>query len=148
MKVCSVTGHRVLGKDFSAAALEEKLTQLVLGGVDTFCIGMAQGFDLLCGEILCNMKEFYGLRLVACIPCADQCEKYPPREKARYNQILARCDETIILHEFYVNGCMFERNRLLVDKCDVLLAYLRTQRGGTFYTVNYAKKAGKPVVCL
>ena len=43
---------------------------------------------------------------------------------------------------------MFERNRLLVDKCDVLLAYLRTQRGGTFYTVNYAKKAGKPVVCL
>ena len=43
---------------------------------------------------------------------------------------------------------MFERNRRMVDNCDVLLAYLENERGGTFYTVNYAKKKGKRIVFL
>ena len=41
---------------------------------------------------------------------------------------------------------MFERNRRMVDECDVLFAYLRSNRGGTRYTVSYALKKGKKVV--
>ena len=33
-----------------------------------------------------------------------------------------------------------------VDECDVLFAYLRSNRGGTRYTVSYALKKGKKVV--
>ena len=116
---CALTGHRVLGKDFPRGALEEDLKKLILQGADTFYCGMALGFDLLCCEILVSLKT-----------------EWPVRE----------CDEKIVLHEHYEEGCMFERNRRMVDECDVLFAYLRSNRGGTRYTVSYALKKGKKVV--
>ena len=67
-------------------------------------------------------------------------------QRARYDALLSACDERVVLHERYENGCMFERNRYMVDRCDVLLAYLESGRGGTLYTVNYARKKGKRVL--
>ena len=124
MSACALTGHRVLGKGFSRERLEQCLRALIAEGADTFYCGMALGFDL------------------------DQAARYSPRAKEKYEALLSACDEKIVLHEKYENGCMFERNRCMVDRCDVLLAYLETERGGTFYTVNYAKKRGKRIVFL
>lgn len=61
---------------------------------------------------------------------------------------MERCDERVVLHERYETGCMFERNRYMVDRCDMVLAYLRgaCEKGGTYYTVRYAQKTGKPVL--
>lgn len=148
MKVCAVTGHRVLGKEFSLQALEGALLSLAEAGTDTFLCGMALGFDLACGELIAKIKETFPVKLVACIPCADQSDGYSAVQRARYAALLAACDERVVLHEHYENGCMFERNRYMVDRCDVLLAYLTSERGGTFYTVNYAKKKGKQVIFL
>lgn len=148
MKVCAVTGHRILGKEMTADAAEKAIVELIRGGADTFYVGMALGFDLLCAEVLCDMKEFYSLKLVACIPCEDQSDRYPLREKKRYERLLRSFDEKIVLHAAYCDGCMFERNRLMVDGCDVLLAYLRKKSGGTYYTVRYAEKKGKKIVYL
>ena len=145
-KVVSVTGHRDLESRFSVASLQNLFDRLVAAGADTFCIGMARGFDLLCGRLLCEMKERIPLKLVACIPCADQSDGFCPRDKSIYEIVLSRCDEKIVLYKKYEKGCMLERNRLLVKKCDVLVAYLRKREGGTFYTVNYAEKLGKPVL--
>ncbi len=148
MKVCAVTGHRVLGKNFSAQKLEEALLSLIGEGADTFLCGMALGFDLACGELIAKIKGTIPVKLVACIPCADQSGGYSAKQRARYDALLAACDERVVLHEHYENGCMFERNRYMVDRCDVLLAYLASERGGTYYTVNYAKKKGKRVLFL
>ena len=65
-----------------------------------------------------------------------------------YEDLLRECDETIVLHERYEAGCMFERNRYMVDCCDVLLAYLYAERGGTWYTVKYALKKGKKIIYI
>lgn len=146
--IVAVTGHRVLQKNFSMQRLEESLLSLVGEGADTFLCGMALGFDLACGELVAKMKQTYPVKLVACIPCADQCEKYPAKQRARYGALLDACDERVVLHEHYQNGCMFERNRYMVDRCDALLAYLVSERGGTYYTVNYAQKKGKRVLFL
>lgn len=44
----------------------------------------------------------------------------------------------------------FERNRMIVHRCDVLYACPptneRLSRGGTWYTIDHAEKVGKPVV--
>ena len=50
--------------------------------------------------------------------------------------LLERCDERVVLHARYETGCMFERNRYMVDRCDMVLAYLRgaCEKGGTYYT--------------
>lgn len=150
MLVCAVSGHRILEKNFSEQRLKERLQTLVRQGVTTFLCGMALGFDLACGEVIAAMKKELPLRLVACVPCADQSERYPLREKKRYEALLAVCDECVVLHERYEPGCMFERNRYMVDRSDMLFAYLLggCKKGGTYYTVNYAEKTGKPIFYL
>ena len=142
---CALTGHRVLEKEFSRALLEEKLRSLAARGYDTFYCGMALGFDLLCCAILVSLKREMPLRLIACIPCADQSERYPAGMRRLYDELLPECDERVLVREQYEAGCMFERNRYMVDGCDLLLAYLYEKRGGTWYTVKYALQKGKQV---
>ena len=57
-------------------------------------------------------------------------------------------DEADIIHESQTH---FKRNRDIVDKCDVLIATPYTDHetgGGTWYTINYARKIGKKVIVL
>lgn len=146
--VCAVTGHRVLSSDFSKEELRAALRALAAAGVRTFLCGMALGFDLLCAEEVLLLREELPVRLVACIPCADQAARYPKFARERYERILDRCDERAVLHERYCDGCMFERNRYMVDRADLLLAYFTGRRGGTKYTVGYAEKRGIPVYLI
>ena len=146
--VCAVTWHRVLSSDFSKEELRAALRALAAAGVRTFSCGMALGFDLLCAEEVLLLREELPVRLVACIPCADQAARYPKSARERYERILDRCDERAVLHECYCDGCMFERNRYMVDRADLLLAYYTGRRGGTKYTVGYAEKRGIPVYLI
>lgn len=145
-KTCALTGHRALSADFSAERLREQLLRLIGKGTDTFLCGMARGFDFAAAEVLLALKREYPLRLVACVPCADQAKGFSAENKKKYENLLNACDETVILHESYLNGCMFERNRYMVDRADFVFAYLARKKGGTAYTVNYAKRKGKPVL--
>lgn len=43
-------------------------------------------------------------------------------------------------------GCMHKRNRHLVDNSSACISYLTENKGGTFYTVNYAKSKGVEVI--
>ena len=43
---------------------------------------------------------------------------------------------------------MFERNRMLVNGSDICIVYLASSKGGTAYTVSYAKEKGVEVVNL
>lgn len=146
--VCALTGHRVLAADFSYERLRVALRALVEGGTRTFLCGMALGFDLACADEVLALRPAFDVRLVACIPCADQSAHYPRARREQYERILADCDERVVLYDHYVDGCMFERNRYMVDRCDRLLAYLTAPRGGTYYTVRYAQKKGKQVLFL
>lgn len=53
-----------------------------------------------------------------------------------------------MISDSYYDGCMFERDRMLVDSCDVLVCYIRRNFGGTFYTVNYAKQKNVSIIEL
>ena len=135
---CALSGHRVLSRQFSKQLLQQQLRALLEEGADTFLCGMALGFDLICAETLTALRTQYRLRLVACIPCADQPCRFTPAQKQAYLRALSACDESVVLHERYVDGCMFERNRYMVDHADMLYACLERPTGGTLYTVNYA----------
>ena len=109
---------------------------------------MAVGFDMESAKAVLEIKEKYGLALVACLPCAEQSANFSEKNKKLYNEILSRCDETVVLEPCYVAGCMYKRDRYLVENSDVLVCFLRRNSGGTYYTVNYARKMNKKIIEL
>lgn len=140
---CAFTGHRDFIKEKYGKLLEKNILGLIENGVNKFYCGMAVGFDLCAAETVINFKEKFDIKLVACVPCPEQDKYFPVDSKKRYRAALSKSDEVVTLAPFYFSGCMQQRDRYMADNCDVLLCYLSKNAGGTFYTVNYAKKQGK-----
>ena len=149
MKVCAFTGHRNLaGTDFDEHLLERVVADLVKTGTSRFLCGMAVGFDMKAAQAVLALKNRYDIQLVACLPCANQSERFSAKNKRLYEEILSRCDEVCVLESEYVSGCMFRRDRYLVDNCDILVCFLRKSSGGTYYTVRYARNQNKKIIEL
>ncbi len=144
---CAFSGHRY-GSDFSQTLLDRIILNLIKSGTQNFYCGMAQGFDLTAAESVISLKKDYPIKLFACIPCAEQSDSFSRADKIRYERILENCDGKIVLSPSYFKGCMHLRDRFLIDNCNVLVCFLRRKSGGTYYTVNYAKKCGVPVIEL
>lgn len=158
---CAFTGHRpksfpwkydetapgcVLLKETLAAqikALSDK-------GVTDFLLGMAQGTDLWCSQIVLDIKKKNpALRLHCVLPCEGQADNWSASAQERYFSILERADRVMYMHREYHKGCMLERNRYLVDHASFLLAvYNGTWRSGTGATVRYAQKLNKEIIII
>ena len=63
-----------------------------------------------------------------------------------YKDILALADEVRYVCESYCTGCMHLRNKVMVDNSRVLIAYHTDSRGGTAYTVSYAKEKKREII--
>lgn len=148
VKSCAFTGHRDFGGEDNLKKLEAAVRELIENGINTFYCGMAVGFDLACAEAVIKLKKHFSIKIIACIPCPEQDKYFPSAIKRRYREALNNCDEIIVLAPSYFTGCMQLRDRYMVDNCDVVLSFLSKNTGGTYYTVNYAKKHGKQIIQL
>lgn len=148
MTRCAFTGHRQQLEELDLKLLDRVVLNLIKGGAEEFLCGMAVGFDLLAAETVLKYRKKYPVRLVACLPCEGQDRYFDKQSARKYEKILAKCDDKIILSPTYFNGCMQMRDRFLVDNCDVLVSFLRKKSGGTYYTVNYAKRKGAKIIEL
>lgn len=129
--------------------LKKQIKKLILDGADEFFTGMARGVDMWAAEAVLELKsEFPNITLTAVIPCPDQTKSWNAEDKARYNSILEQCAKKLVISPSYTRGCMLKRDRALVDLCDILVAVFDGQKGGTAYTVDYAKSAGKKTVLV
>lgn len=146
MSACALTGHRMLPDVYDVNRIYDKLEELILGGVDEFYCGMAYGFDLLALSCLVDLRRKHPIRLVACIPYVGQEEHFSGNDRLRYRNLLALCDEKNVLYDHFVSGCFLARDRYMVDRSDVVLAYCVKETGGTAYTVKYAESKNLPVV--
>ncbi len=147
LTTCCFTGHRVLKRDFDEQKLHAVIDKLIENGYKTFLVGMAIGFDLKVFEVLQTKKKF-NIDIIACVPCKDQDKFYNKNQKEQYVEALKKADKIVYLNEEYFDGCMQFRNRYMVDNSSILVAYMYAKIGGTFYTVNYAKKKEKNVIYL
>lgn len=146
-EVCCFTGHR----DISYAHMEEVLSRLTEAvdrlyrkGIHTFLVGGARGFDTLAAIQLINLRRhlYPQLKLVLVRPCPGQSDRWLPREKVLYDTIRREADLDILLSDHYYNGCMQARNAFMVDHSCHLLAYVTRSTGGSYQTVNLARKKG------
>ena len=141
IKTCVFTGHRDLQSDFSKRKLKAAIQQMIALGADTFLCGMAIGFDLVTAETILSLKKKNpSLKLVACIPCIGQEKYFSKADQKRYVTILKKVDESVILADSYYKGCMQVRDKYMVERADVMIAYCKKQEGGTAYTVRCFKK--------
>jgi uncharacterized phage-like protein YoqJ len=104
--------------------------------------GMALGVDTLWTEAALRHKT----PVHAAIPCPEQDRFWSEEGQNRYRWLRNQCSEEIIIHPRYHRGVMKMRNQWMVNNCGRLIAVWdgRT-RGGTFNTIAYAFKVGKPV---
>jgi uncharacterized phage-like protein YoqJ len=141
------TGHRILKQNFDEYLLIDTINSVLERGYKTFLVGMAKGFDMKCFEVLLTLKK-PDVEIIACCPCKNQADGYSKTDKLRYENLLSKADKVIYLSEEYINGCMQIRNRFMVDNSSLLIAYMYAERGGTLYTVNYAKKKKKEIIFI
>ena len=129
--------------------IEKQIQELAVAGAKEFFTGMAQGVDTWCAEAVLDLKKQYDdISLTAIIPCREQPDKWTAAQQQRYRQILDQCKKTICVSETYTKDCMHRRNRALVDICDILIAVYDGQSGGTYYTIEYAKKRHKKTIII
>ena len=162
--VCSFTGHRDLPpekRDALRSLLRRTLRTLALDrGMSVFLTGGAMGFDRMAAEEVLALRERYGgIRLFLFLPFPGYDAKWPRGERAALADLLKKADGYYALITFtsepgfcaadaYYPGVYFARDRMLVNLSSVCVSYLEKTRGGTFYTVSYAKDAGIEVIPL
>jgi uncharacterized phage-like protein YoqJ len=138
----AVTGHRNIKEVIPEKTLISIFEGAIYDGYDTFLVGMAVGFDTLCFRVLEKLRKNNNIRIIACIPCENQDKKFSFLQKLEYRKMINSADEMIVLSKEYTPSCMLNRNRFMVNNCSYLLAYLREEKGGTNYTVDYAERCG------
>ena len=150
--VCCFTGHRRITEEHILKLpelLSQTLDMLIDKGVDTFRAGGALGFDTLCAlKVLEKKKSHPHIRLELMLPCRDQTNGWSEREKYVYSYLLERADLIKYAEQSYVSGCMYKRNRMLVDGSDYCVAFLAKNDGGTAYTCKYALSKGVELINL
>lgn len=153
-KTCCFSGHRKICDEHLIRlpeCLSNLLDLLVKKGFRHFKAGGAIGFDTIAALKCLELKNKYpdlSITLELCLPCRDQTNGWSEAEKGAYRFVLDRADKISYECDSYTSGCMFARNRRLVDGSDLCVAYLASKKGGTAYTCSYAERQGVKVMNL
>lgn len=151
-KTVCFTGHRIIPPEKRAslsAQLLNEIQALVEDGYRYFGAGGALGFDTLAAQAVLQLRHnFPQIRLILVLPCKEQTRGWPTADADTYNEILHQADKVVYTAEHYYRGCMFKRNRHLVDNSSVCICYLTSNHGGTAYTVHYAQSQQLKVINL
>ncbi len=146
------TGHREIAYEAAVklpVLLESTIANLYNRGATVFRAGGAIGFDTVAALKVLDMKERYpDIRLELLLPCRNQTERWDDHSIRTYRYILERADVHRYLFDAYVEGCMHERDRRLVEESDVCVAYCTRSQGGTAYTMTLALRQGLEVINL
>jgi len=151
---CAFTGYRPQKMPFGfneadprcvdfKARLRAAIEELIGQRYAHFISGGAMGMDTYAAEIVLELKEKYPWIILEMVsPFDAQASHWTAEYQARHARLFSEADITTATGHAYDRGCMFRRNRYLVDNADLLLAAYDGQPGGTAMTVDYARKSG------
>ena len=159
---CCFTGHRPLklpwGYDENnekclclKQILKEQIAELSQKGVRLFLTGMADGVDIYAAEAVIELKREHPewkIKLIGIIPYAGQEGCSGTKYYARYQNILQNADRYFVLSPHYTQDCLLERNRFMVDQSKYVLAVYNGEKGGTGYTINYARQKNRDITII
>lgn len=138
-----VTGHRPerLGANWPIVErwIGDKINEYKkMGEPVSLITGMARGVD----QIAARVAVKKGIGVHCYFPYKHNMSDF---EKS----IIERAETTRFEHDKYVPQCYIDRDRRIVDDCDVLLVvWDGVKTGGTYFTYKYALDNGKKVEVL
>lgn len=161
---CFVTGHRPSRFPFPEsdprcrkikAAIENEIIRLYYEkGIRGIWIGGAAGVDTWAAEIVLALQKqeaYRDLHLLLAIPFPEFADRFPPKQKERYQHIFEGCADSVIVCRAYRPDAYKKRNYYMVDRSACGIAVYdndRSIRSGTGMTLNYAKKQNLPVILI
>ncbi len=154
---CCFSGHRphILSRETDyiinlKKEISNAIDKAIEDGYTDFYCGMAKGVDTYAAEIVLEKaKTDCKIKLHAAIPCENQEGAWSMEDKEKYYYLLSKCESINYTSKIYNDRCMLLRNEFMVNNSDRLIAVWNGQmRGGTAYTVRYAKKCGKEIYLI
>lgn len=142
---CCFTGHRPEKLERSPReiqeALESEIQSAIRDGFIIFITGMARGVDLWAGmQVLSLRKRLSFLKLFCAVPFEGIERKWPEKWRKLYWQVLKESDGGKVFYPSYQYVSFMERNRYMVDYSARVIAVSNGALGGTYNTIEYARK--------
>ena len=135
----SFCGHRKIEYDEKLLSnLEMCVFDLVQKGATMFYIGGYGEFDRLAARAVYNIKkkEYPDIKSIFVTPYLNR------------NYDIFLYDEIVYppLERVPLRYAIVKRNQWMVKNSDMLVAYIRHERGGAFEMLKYAKRNKKPII--
>ena len=158
LRTCCFTGHRPKylpwGEDEKGElfdSFKEKLKYqielAVLCGYTHFICGMAEGIDLLCGELVVELRKSYPyITLEAAIPWPNQASNFSNRNKSRYLGLRCCAKKVTVLCNHYRKEVFQIRNQYMIDNSSLLIAVCQDMKSGAGQTIRMAQKKGVEII--
>jgi len=149
-RVC-FTGHRPekltrTEKDI-VRDLEKEIRQAIADGLSVFITGMARGVDIWAAQIVLSLRNSgYDIKLICACPYDGFESGWSKDWQQQYKEILAAADYVKYVCEGYSRSCFQIRNEWMVNHAARVIAVFNGEKSGTKNTIDYAAKAGVPVV--
>lgn len=149
-RVC-FTGHRPekltrIEKDI-VRDLEKEIRQAIADGLSVFITGMARGVDIWAAQIVLSLRNSgYDIKLICACPYDGFESGWSKDWQKQYKEILTAADYVKYVCEGYSRSCFQIRNEWMVNHAARVIAVFNGEKSGTKNTIDYAAKAGVPVV--
>ncbi len=138
-------GHREIeGGFWTQEEILRSVVQVILEKHEyvEFFVGRNGVFDLLAAAIVRGeqrKQETPKCKLILVLPyMMKDCEYY----KKYYDEIYFPLEK----EKVHFKRAISKRNEWLVDRCDLIIAYVLRESGGAYNTLKYAKKKGVHIV--
>ena len=143
MKACCGFGHRNVFENI-VDRLDSVVEAVILQGCDVFYSGAMGDFDSLFSSTVRKAKKKHPHIKLICVKPYFTNDINTDRDY--YN---AMYDDVIIPPEIigvHYKAAIKERNRWIIDNCNVVLVYIIRDYGGAFDAMKYALKRKKYVI--
>ena len=140
MKIVTFCGHGKLGgepvKKIKETVLSE-IEKLILNGAEEFLLGGYGDFDIMCAQVLLELKLNYPhICTILVTPYLDR----------KYNTTLYSFIEYPEIETVTKSVAIVKRNEYMVNRSDVVVAFVKYDFGGAAKTLEYAKRKGKQII--
>ncbi len=146
---CSFTGHRQIKAEHAqniSGLIDKGIAYAYSEGCRDFYSGGAIGFDTIAARAVIRFRISHpDVRLILCLPCIDQALLWSKPQIEDYEYLVRSANEIIYASEEYTDTCIKERNMMLAEHADIVIAYVGRARSGSSQTARMAERLGKTV---